>query len=73
MTATQVRRLPDGEELVLVEGQGASPACSDPDPREAAFDRRSQAMSDDGWDPSPGVVGRRLAHGCQGADYLRSL
>lgn len=51
MTVTQVRRLPDGEELVLIEGQGASYASSDPDPREAAFDRRSQALSDDGRDP----------------------
>ena len=52
MTTTQVRRLPDGEELVVVEGQGASPASSDPDPREAAFERRSQAMSDDRLDPN---------------------
>jgi len=51
MTAAQVRRLPDGEELVLVEGQGSSPASSDPDPREPAFERRRQAMSDDGQDP----------------------
>jgi hypothetical protein len=55
MTATEVRRLPDGEELVLVEGQGTSLASSDPDPREAAFDRRSQAMSDDRRAPGPGA------------------
>jgi hypothetical protein len=48
MTATQLGRLPDGEELVLV-----SPASSDPDPREAAFDRRSQALSDDRRDLAP--------------------
>ena len=47
MTVTEVRRLPDGEELVLIEGQGASSASADPDPREAAFDRRSQALSED--------------------------
>jgi hypothetical protein len=50
MTVTQVRRLPDGEELVLIEGQEASSASLDPDPREAAFDRRSQALSE-GRDP----------------------
>ena len=51
MIEAQVRRLPDGEELVIIEGQRDSPASSDPDPREAAFDRRRQAMSDDSRDP----------------------
>jgi len=44
-------RLPDGEEIVLVEGPDAFPDSSEPDPRQAALDRRRQAMSDDRRDP----------------------
>jgi len=43
-TASNVRQLSDGEELVLAEEQQAS--TLEGDPREASFERRSQALSD---------------------------
>ena len=53
MTVTQVRLLPDGEELVLVESPGP-PVSSETDPREAALDRRNQPIWDDGGSGSHG-------------------
>lgn len=47
MTVTWVRRLSDGEELVIEEFQG-SPGPIERDPREWAIDRRSRALSGDG-------------------------
>jgi hypothetical protein len=45
-TATNVRQLSDGEELVLdAPGQGPS-ADPEGDPRETFFERRNQALSD---------------------------
>jgi len=41
----RVRKMCDGEELVLVEGQGAGVAV-EADPREALYDRRSRAAGE---------------------------
>lgn len=41
----RVRKMCDGEELVLVEGQAAL-AFVESDPREALYDRRSRAVGE---------------------------
>jgi hypothetical protein len=46
MTTTIVRRLCDGEELVVTDREESSPLLEG-DPREPSFRRRSEAMSDD--------------------------
>jgi hypothetical protein len=67
-TVSKIRQLSDGEELILAVERQAS--ALDGDPRDPAFERRSQALSDGrhqansprGWSPSPSLF-RPLATG----------
>jgi hypothetical protein len=53
MIPTNVRQLPDGEEIVLIEGQ-ATPRLQHEDPRESSFRRRG--LASEGGDRAPGAV-----------------
>jgi hypothetical protein len=47
MTVTWVRRLSDGEELVIEQDEAASHGPVETDPRASMIDRRSQALTGD--------------------------